>query len=148
MWFCFRVLREHWFGIGSHFKYQCCKDSTVVVRDSTNGHSISCDVPVSESRWLAVFNGILAILVGVTVLYWPRVFYLLPRSFLPDNSYQIHMDSNKEISSRQIHIDDNSPITLQTFLQELGELFPNDIVDLRSKLGLIWFGFIPIFFYT
>lgn len=153
---CFRVLREHWFGIGSHFKYQCCKENML---DNGNGTSISCNVPVSESRWLAVFNAILAILVGVTVLYWPGIFCVLPSSFFSDENHrapQNHVESGASCvasantvisSSRNIRLDDYSPITLQIFLEKLRDLYPNNILDLRVKLFLVWFGFIPILFY-
>lgn len=161
---CFRTLREYWFGVGSHFKYQCCKENML---HSGNRTAISCNVPVSESQWLAVFNTILAILVGVTVLYWLWIFCLLPNSMFQseDNTFSLQNLAEKgslrtsntatnPISPRNnpqmtIPLDDFTPITVQTFFEKLGrDLFPNNALDLRLRLFLVWFGFIPLAFYT
>ncbi|XP_028404466.1 uncharacterized protein LOC114527074 [Dendronephthya gigantea] len=154
---CFRLLREHWFGIGSHFKYKCCKERPR--EKNKNGTSIDCNVPVNESRWLAVFNAILAILVTVTVLYWPWIFYLLPDSFfttIPVRDSQTQAEEGTAckatvdtISARNtfLPLDDFSPITLQTLLQKFGDMYPKNMFDIRVKLFLVWFGFIPLFFY-
>ena len=154
---CFRLLREHWFGIGSHFKYQCCKESPR--ENDKNGSAIDCNVPVYESRWLAVFNAILAILVTFTVLYWPWIFYLLPDSFFTETPGDFENQAENEtarmaatdtISARNIFLplDDFSPITLHTLLQKIGNMHAQNMFDLRVKLFLVWFGFIPIFFYV
>ena len=160
---CYRILRDHWFGIGSHFKYQCCKENM----DKGNKNSkINCNVPVIESRWLAVFNAILAILVGVAFLYWPWIFRMLPNLFLSDENL---CDPNNELESGTLRMvsansgnsydnsipsddnsipsDDYSPITLRTFFQKIANRYLKNRLELRLKLFLIWFGFIPILFY-
>jgi hypothetical protein len=150
---CFRILRDHWFGIGSHFKYQCCKENV----DSSGNSIINCNVPVIESKWLAVFNAILAILVGVAFLYWPLIFRMLPNILLSDENLcepgnQLESGTLRMVSanptSNDIPLDDYSPITLQNFLRKLGDEYLTNILDIRLKLFLIWFGFIPILFYT
>ena len=160
---CFGVLREYWFGIGSHFKYQCCKDDLL---NNGNGISINCDVPINESSWLAVFNAILAILVGVTVMYWPWILYLVPESLYSNEKMSrgqsdekhtvsqsqvengtLCLDRDDAIQSSNIPLDDFSPITFQTLLQKLGKLYPQNILDLRVQYFVLWFGLIPIFFY-
>ena len=157
---CFRVLREHWFGIGNHFEYQCCKEELF---DNSNGTSINCHIPINESNWLAVFNAILAILVGVAVLYWPWFLYLVPNSNEKTSKKQSYKKrsvsqsqvgdgtsclANDDTMASGIPVDDFSPITFQTLLQKLQQLlYPDDILDLRVKFFFLWFGLVPIFFY-
>lgn len=152
---CFRVLRELWFGIGSHFKYQCCKEELL---DNGNGTSINCHVPINESNWLAVFNAILAILVGVTVMYWPWIVYWVPESLysyektkknqVENGTSCLASDNAMSRQSSDIPLDDFSPITFRRFLRKLQKLlYPEDILDLRVKFFFLWFGLVPIFFY-
>lgn len=151
---CFRVLRELWFGIGSHFKYQCCKEE--FLNNDRNGATINCHVPINESRWLAVFNAILAILVGVTVMYWPWIFYLVPKSLhsVEEHDSQSHgkngtrcLPNDNTTQSNHIALDDFSPITLQALIKKLGKLYPAGTPDLRMQFFLLWFGLVPVFFY-
>ena len=142
---CFRVLREVWFGIGSHFKYQCCKEE--FLNNDRNGTTINCHVPIKESRWLAVFNAILAILVGVTVMCWPWIFYLVPKSLHSVEEHDFQNQGKNSTRSNHIALDDFSPITLKALIQKLRKLYPGGTPDLRMQFFLLWFGLVPVFFY-
>ena len=73
---CFRILQEFSFGIGGGFKYKCC-----AAGEHGNDNTIYCDLDIQESKWLAVFNAILAVVVGAVFLYWPLLLCAIPDSF-------------------------------------------------------------------
>ena len=73
---CFRILQEFSFGIGGGFKYKCC-----AAGEQGNDNTIYCNLDIQESKWLAVFNAILAVVVGAVFLYWPLLLCAIPDSF-------------------------------------------------------------------
>lgn len=77
---CFRILQELSFGICGGFKYKCC-----AAGEDGNDNTIHCDLDIQESKWLAVFNAILAVVVGAVFLYWPLLLCAIPDSFFKED---------------------------------------------------------------
>lgn len=78
---CFRILQELSFGIGGGFKYQCCAAG----KHGNDNKAVHCDLDIQESKWLAVFNAILAVVVGAVFLYWPLLLLAIPDSFFKED---------------------------------------------------------------
>lgn len=89
---CFRVLQEFSFGIGGGFKYQCCWED-----ERSNENTIYCGLDVKESKWLAVFNVILAVVVTVVFLYWPLLMCGIPDSF-----FEADLDRSRETNEGEV----------------------------------------------
>ena len=158
---CTRILQEHAFGFGSGFKYQCCGEY-----ESDNKSMINCGLDIKESEWLKVFNALLAALVTIACLYWPLIFCALPTYFfmagnsmdykpnnLPQDQKLIRLReddgsiTNQKNNLVNIPVDDLSPITFKIIFQILEEKVPSVTYISSIKFFLLWFGFVPIFFY-
>ncbi len=89
---CYRVLQEFYFGIGGGFKYQCCEED-----GHSNENTIHCGLDIKESKWLAVFNTILAAVVVVVFLYWPLLMCAIPDSF-----FEADLDGSRETNEGEV----------------------------------------------
>ena len=166
---CFRILQEFSFGVGGGFKYKCC-----AAGEHGNDNTILCDLDIQESKWLAVFNAILAVVVGAVFLYWPLLLCAIPDSFFKEdhesceaNDLEDHSASRRivtrgegtfyehELSSHfignsafeTIPIDDLSPITLAMMVRKCVKILPTLSHGFNVKLFFIWYCIIPLFFY-
>ena len=166
---CFRILQEFSFGIGGGFKYKCC-----VAGKHGNDNTILCDLDIQVSKWLVVFNAVLAVVVGAVFLYWPLLLCAIPDSFFKDDHESCETnDLEDQIASRRIvtrgegtfydpeqsshvgnsaafetiSIDDLSPITLAMMARNCVKMLPTLSHGFNVKLFFIWYCVIPIFFY-
>lgn len=129
---CVRVLQEYSFGIGGSFKYQCCGEDR-----QNNRSTIYCNQSVKESVWLALFNAILALVVGVVFLYWPIILCALPDFF----------DEEDGVFGQKIPVDDLSPVTVETIVRTFAKKLPTLNHGFNVKLIFLWYFVIPVFFY-
>ena len=165
---CFRILQEFSFGISGGFKYKCC-----AAGEHGNGNTILCDMDIQLSKWLAVFNGVLAVVVGAVFLYWPLLLCAIPDSFFKEDHESCETnDLEDQIAFRRIvtreegtfydhgqsshignsafekiPIDDLSPITLAMMVRNCVKMLPTLSHGFNVKLFFIWYCVIPIFFY-
>ena len=102
---CFRILHEFSFGVGSGFKYKCCAEG-----ERSNDNTIYCGLGIQESKWLAVFNAILAIVVGVVFLYWPLLLCAIPDSFFKEN----HEEEEEEEEEEEAEEEDQTSLRTVT----------------------------------
>ena len=130
---CVRVLQEYSFGIGGSFKYQCCGEDR-----QNNRSTIYCNQSVQESVWLAVFNAILALVVGIVFLYWPIILCALPTDF---------SDEEDSVIERRIPVDDLTPVTTETIVRTFAKKLPTLKHGFNVKLIFLWYCVIPVFFY-
>ena len=168
---CFRVLQESSFGIGGGFKYQCCRED-----ERSNENTIHCGLDVKESKWLAVFNAILAVIVSIVFLYWPLFLCTIPESFFEqdldgtcetnegeslisktaDHGILSRGEGNLNTQKQSYHtrksfelipVDDLSPITFAMIARKCAEKLPTLSHGFNVKLFFLWYCVIPIFFY-
>ena len=166
---CFRILQEFSFGIGGGFKYKCC-----AAGEHGNGNTILCDMDIQLSKWLAVFNAVLAVVVGAVFLYWPLLLCAIPDSFFKEDHESCETnDLEDQIAFRRmvtrgeetfydheqsshignsafekIPIDDLSPITLAAMMvRNCVKMLLTLRHGFNLKLFFIWYCVIPIFFY-
>ena len=128
---CFRILQEFSFGIGGGFKYKCCGAGKL-----GNGNRIpDCDLDIQESKWLAVFNAILALVVGAVFLYWPLLLCAIPDSFFKEDHESCQTNDLEDqiaLESLKIH---------RAVTGEEGTFYDH---DQSSPIGNSYFETIPI----
>lgn len=168
---CFRIIQEFSFGIGGGFKYTCC-----AAGEQSNDDTINCGLDVKESKWLAVFNAILAVVVGAVFLYWPLLLCAIPDSLFKEDHEGCETDDFEDQilesivkthgtvtrgegtgnygqsrhirkSLETIPVDDLSPITFAMMIRQCSHKLPTLSHGFNVKLFFIWYCVIPIFFY-
>lgn len=157
---CFRILQEFSFGISHGFKYKCC-----AAGGNGKDNTIHCDLDIQESKWLAVFNAILTVVVGAVFLYWPLLLCAIPDSFFKEDQEDLedqtaleslktreavtrgegtlydHEQSShvRNAAFETIPVDDSSPITLATMVRNCVKMLPTLSHRFNVKLFFIWY---------